>query len=436
MRKVSLPLVMVVIEGERYLVSMLGAEAGWVQNVKAAGGNVTLHHGRHEEVHLEEVAAGRRAPVLKAYLMRAPGARPHLPVDKDAPLSEFEQVSAQFPVFRVISRSAGLDPIKERRMARARVRRALSILIGLLVVGISGLVYISYRRDIHQARKRVSTGSQIVQTPCGPIEYAIAGDGPPVLVVHGAGGGYDQGLEIGDPLVNSGFRVIAMSRFGYLRTPLPGAASAEAQADAHACLLDALNINRAAVIGASAGAPSSMQFALRYPDRCSAMILMVPAAYAPRPGGAPPMRTPAWTEFLFDTALKSDLLFWAATRFARSTVTRAILATPPGVVENASADEQARIGKVLEHILPVSPRRLGLLNDAAVTSSIQRYELERIAIPTLVISAADDLFGTFDVARYTAEHVPHARFIGYTSGGHLLAGRQKEVTFEMAAFLK
>jgi 2-hydroxy-6-oxonona-2,4-dienedioate hydrolase len=227
-----------------------------------------------------------------------------------------------------------------------------------------------------------------------------------------------------------------MSRFGYLRTPLPGDASAAAQADAHACLLDALKISRAAVVGASAGAPSSMQFALSYPDRCSALILMVPAAYAPRPDGAPPVQTPAGTEFLFDTALKSDFLFWAATRFARSSVTRAILATPPEVVKNASADEQARIGKVLEHILPVSPRRLGLLNDAAVTSSIQRYELERIAIPTLVISAADDLFGTFDVARYTAEHVPRARFIGYPSGGHLLVGSQKEVTSEMAAFLK
>jgi pimeloyl-ACP methyl ester carboxylesterase len=427
---------MVVIEGERYLVSMLGADVDWAQNVKAAGGDVTLRHRRCEEARLEEVAADRRAPVLKAYLKRAPGARPHLPIDKDAPLSEFERVSAQFPVFRVISGSAGLDPIKGRRIARARIRRAVSILITLLVVGLSDLVYISYRRDINQARERVSTGSQIVQTPCGPIEYALAGGGPPVLVVHGAGGGYDQGLEIGEPLVNSGFRVIAMSRFGYLRTPLPGDASAPAQADAHSCLLDALKINRAAVVGASAGAPSSMQFALRYPDRCSAMILLVPAAYAPRSGGEASVQTPAGTEFLFDTALRSDFLFWAVTRFARSTVTRAILATPPEVVENASADEQARIGKVLEHILPVSPRRLGLLNDATVTSSIQRYELERVAIPTLVISAADDLFGTFDVARYTADHVPRARFIGYPSGGHLLVGRQKEVTFEMAAFLK
>ena len=106
-RKVNLPLAMVVIEGARYLVSMLGEEVDWVRNVKAAGGNVTLRHGRREEVRLEEVAADRRAPVLKAYLKRAPGARQHLPVHKDAPLSEFERVAARFPVFRVVSRSAG-----------------------------------------------------------------------------------------------------------------------------------------------------------------------------------------------------------------------------------------------------------------------------------------------------------------------------------------
>jgi 2-hydroxy-6-oxonona-2,4-dienedioate hydrolase len=321
-------------------------------------------------------------------------------------------------------------------MASVRVRRAVSVLVGLLLAGLFGLAYTTYQRDMYQARRRVSDGSHIVQTTCGPIEYALAGDGPPVLVVHGAGGGYDQGLEFGEPLVHSGFRIIAMSRFGYLRTPLPTDASASAQADAHACLLDALEIRRAAVVGASAGAPSSMQLALRHPDQCRAMVLLVPAAYVPRPGSAPPMQTPAGTAFLFETALKSDALFWAAIRLARSTVIRAILATPPAVVANASADEQARVGNVLEHILPVSPRRLGLLNDAAVTSSLPRYELERITTPTLVISLADDLFGTFDGARYTAEHVPRARFIGYPSGGHVWVGHQQEVMAEIAAFLK
>lgn len=105
-RIIRLPLVMVTVAGERYLVSMLGDDVEWVRNVKAAGNDVTLHHGRREEVHLEDVPADHRAPVLKAYLQRAPGARPHIPIHRDAPLAEFERVASQFPVFRVISRGA------------------------------------------------------------------------------------------------------------------------------------------------------------------------------------------------------------------------------------------------------------------------------------------------------------------------------------------
>lgn len=321
-------------------------------------------------------------------------------------------------------------------MAVTHSRRVIAILVILLIAVAVALVTITYQRDLRLAQARVASGSEVTDTPCGPIEYAVAGAGRPVLVVHGAGGGYDQGLTFATPLAAGGFRVIAMSRFGYLRTPLPADASAPAQADAHACLLDALNIRRAAVIGASAGAPSSMQFALRHPDRTAALVLLVPAAYVPRAGGAPPLKTPSGTQFLFDTALRSDFLFWVAPRVAPNMVIRALLATPPAVVEAASADEQARVAQLIERVLPVSSRRLGLVNDATVTSTLQRYALERIAAPTLVVSAEDDLFGTFDGARYSAEHIPGARFIGYPSGGHLWVGHHQELMAELVAFLK
>ena len=100
-RTIRFPLVMTVINGERYLVSMLGNEANWVKNVKAAGGKAILIHGTSEHVHLVEVDVAQRAPILKTYLQRAPGARPHIPIDKDAPLSEFEKIAAQFPVLRI-----------------------------------------------------------------------------------------------------------------------------------------------------------------------------------------------------------------------------------------------------------------------------------------------------------------------------------------------
>jgi deazaflavin-dependent oxidoreductase (nitroreductase family) len=100
-RTVSLPVVIAVVDGQRYLVSMLGERANWVQNVRAARGRAVLRRGGREEVALLEVPAEQRAPILKAYLQRAPGARPHVPVNKDAALVEFERVAAAFPVFRV-----------------------------------------------------------------------------------------------------------------------------------------------------------------------------------------------------------------------------------------------------------------------------------------------------------------------------------------------
>ena len=104
-RIVSLPLVMAVVNGQRYLVSMLGDNGQWVRNVRAAGGRAVLRSGGREEVQLEEVPTDKRAPILRAYLQRAPGARPHVPVNKDATLAEFEKIAAAFPVFRVASPS-------------------------------------------------------------------------------------------------------------------------------------------------------------------------------------------------------------------------------------------------------------------------------------------------------------------------------------------
>jgi deazaflavin-dependent oxidoreductase (nitroreductase family) len=99
---VSFPLVMVTVDGQRYLASMLGENVQWVRNVRASGGKAVLRSGGREEVRLEEIPADQRAPLLKAYLQVASGARPHVPVDKDAPLAEFEKIATMFPVFRLV----------------------------------------------------------------------------------------------------------------------------------------------------------------------------------------------------------------------------------------------------------------------------------------------------------------------------------------------
>jgi hypothetical protein len=109
-RTISFPVVIADHEGERYLVSMLGDEASWVRNVRADGGRAVLRHGRREPVLLEEVPVASRPPILRRYLQLAPGARPHIPVDRNAPLEEFAAVAARVPAFRITTRPEAPEP--------------------------------------------------------------------------------------------------------------------------------------------------------------------------------------------------------------------------------------------------------------------------------------------------------------------------------------
>ena len=100
-KTVSFPVVVADHHGGRYLVSMLGENTNWVRNVRAADGNAVLRHGVREAVRLEEVAPAERPEILRRYLECAPGARAHIPVDRHAPIQEFERIADQYPVFRV-----------------------------------------------------------------------------------------------------------------------------------------------------------------------------------------------------------------------------------------------------------------------------------------------------------------------------------------------
>lgn len=314
-------------------------------------------------------------------------------------------------------------------------RRALLVIVVLAVV-LAMLVWVSYHHDIRAARARISSGATLVNTPCGLIEYADVGTGPAILAIHGAGGGFDQSLDLARDFLGTGFRVIAPSRFGYLRTPLPSDASPMAQADAHACLLDALHLQRVVIIGGSMGAPSAMQLCIRHPEHCSTLILLFPIAFAPRPANESPPKPSAFAQLLMDTTLRSDFAFWITSKLARDTMMRTIAATPPADFRNAAPEEQERVLQTLRAILPISKREKGLRSDSATAPSVSRYDLEGMTVPTLVISAEDDLFGTFKGGRYTAEHIPGARFVGYPTGGHLLVGHGTDVRQELTQFLR
>jgi len=297
-----------------------------------------------------------------------------------------------------------------------------------LILGVAAL-FVGWRfeADITRARARVAHGSLLAATRCGPIEYEENGTGAPLLVVHGSGGGYDQGMAFAGDIADHGIRVIAMSRFGYLRTPMPADASAAAQADAHVCLLDALGIRQAAVLGGSAGAPSALQMAIRHPDRVSALVLLVPLTYKPRTltDSAPPM--PAWVESAVTRLIRSDFLFWSAIHVARDQVIKVVLATPPQLLADASPAERARVDAMLDNILPVSARAAGLRADTAMGKHLAPAPLASIRAPTLIISARDDRYGTYASARYTAGQIAGAKFIGFVQGGHIWVGHDDEV---------
>ena len=125
-RLFSLPVVVADLEGERYLVAMLGRSTNWVQNVRAANGDAVLRHGRREHVRLQEIEPAACAPILRRYLQVAPGARAHVPVDPHAPLAELERVASDYPVFRIAP--APEDPregdrVRQRPSARSRTNR-------------------------------------------------------------------------------------------------------------------------------------------------------------------------------------------------------------------------------------------------------------------------------------------------------------------------
>ncbi len=104
-RMTSNPLVVADLNGQRYLVSMLGNRADWVANVRAADSRAVLRHGKRERIAVSEVPVAERAPILKRYLDQAPGARPHIPVDRRAPLEAFERIAPDYPVFRIEKRT-------------------------------------------------------------------------------------------------------------------------------------------------------------------------------------------------------------------------------------------------------------------------------------------------------------------------------------------
>lgn len=312
-------------------------------------------------------------------------------------------------------------------------RRTFLTGLGGIALTAGGVGVGAYRATLAAAETRIARRSSVIETQAGPLEYAVVGRGPPLMMIHGAGGGFDQGLLFAHGLREAGFQIVAPSRFGYLRSAFPEDASPVNQADVLVELLDHLGLNQVAVVGGSAGALTAAEFALRHPDRCSHLALIVPAANLT---GEDPVEFSALQNAAVDRVLSSDLWFWSLSTLAPDMLLRTLLATDPALLVLVSPEERHRADLIRDGLMPIRAKTEGLRNDGFWAGTPTQTTFENIAVPTLVLSCEDDLFGTADTARLLAGRIPDTRLVVYPDGGHIWLGHDACMTQEIHDFIR
>lgn len=271
-----------------------------------------------------------------------------------------------------------------------------------------------------------------IYSPFGTIEFLDIGEGAPVLVSHGTMGGWDHGYLLADRLLGLGYRLIVPSRFGYLKSSMPGKSDFETQADCFSYLLDTLGIDNAAVLGLSAGGVPAMSMALRHADKVTGLILVSTALQQASDHGN---QTLPVSPKIYEWFIQSDLRFRLLLRFSPKRVQSALGMTKENVAV-LDPDEHDFAQLFTEAFLPVSARYKGWLNDSKHLSMSQVLPLERISAPTLVISAEDDNLAPHGWSRLVSEKIPGAKLLVHTKGGHLILGNTKIHRHKLRNFIE
>jgi pimeloyl-ACP methyl ester carboxylesterase len=223
------------------------------------------------------------------------------------------------------------------------------------------------------------------------------------------------------------FRCIAMSRFGYLRTPMPADSSPAAQAAAHAALLDELGINKTFLIGGSAGGISALHFALRYPERCQALVL-ISAVTKPIK-----LRSP-FRDIIYGAIYRSDFVSWL-TATLTAPIKTPLTITYLGHKNNLSKGDQEWLSEFAQATQPTSMRRVGMLADIDQLANLEPIQLNQISTPTLILHAVDDAIVPIDHAYHAHQQIPGAELLVIPSGGHLLIGHHEMIEQRVVNFL-
>ena len=253
---------------------------------------------------------------------------------------------------------------------------------GLLLVGGALAVTSSFRSTLAADLARVEGRATVLASPWGDLEYLTGGEeGPWVLLVHGAGGGYDLGELMAEILLGEGFRWIAPSRFGYLGSSVPGDATPDTQADAYAWLLDELGIREVAVVALSAGGASGLLLALRHPERVSSLTLV--SAGVTRVGAAE-QEAADWKGRMLVRLFSRDFPYWAVTTLFEGRFLE-LMGVDREVGRGLTPEEGEWVRRLMEGMRPASLRARGAAFDNL--APLPGARIAGIPAPTLVIHA-------------------------------------------------
>ncbi|MEJ2209355.1 MAG: alpha/beta hydrolase [Anaerolineae bacterium] len=277
-----------------------------------------------------------------------------------------------------------------------------------------GAGLLAFSRDRKRAYERVRARGTILPSPYGAIEYTDGGSGPDVLVVHGSGGGYDQGELIVQAVLGDRFHWIAPSRFGYLGSALPAGATWDDQAHAFAYLLDHLGLARVAVVALSQGGPSALLFAVLHPERVSSLSLIscgvVASADTDQAGANAKGR-------ILRLIYRSDLIYWAiSTLFKRQFM--GLMGATRAVVAGLTSEQRRLAERVIDDMNPASLRAAGVVFDNE--AQLPGARIAAIEAPTLIFHARDDTLQLYHNADFAASTIPGARLMSFEHGGHLV----------------
>jgi 2-hydroxy-6-oxonona-2,4-dienedioate hydrolase len=278
----------------------------------------------------------------------------------------------------------------------------------------------AYARDMVRAYRRVQARGTAIPSPYGAIQYTEGGSGPDVLVIHGAGGGYDQGELIAQAILGDGFRWITPSRFGYLGSDLPEGATWDDQARAYAYLLGYLGVEKAAVVAMSQGGPSALLFAALYPERVSSLALVS--------CGVAPSSTEVRAEAdqkgaMLKAIFRFDLLYWAVSKLFRQQFL-GLMGAGPDVRAGLTPEEQRGVARIVEYMNPASLRSAGAAFDNE--TALPGARIAAIEAPVLIFHAKDDTLQLYHNALFAASTIPGARLMCFDEGGHLLIAVEQE----------